>query len=76
MAPLPLDGEKPRVCQSRKVAARGGHRHAALERELDEVFDDTTLADLRDRGKHVLVAAFCLTTGRARIFNPDPAIAV
>lgn len=49
------------------------HDNAPLKRALADAFGDTTLTDLRDRGKHVLITAFCVTTGKPRIFKTDHA---
>ena len=60
---------------SRKAGTEEDHAADAAEgweevkRALAEAFGDTTLADLRDRGKHVLITAFCVTTGKPRIFK-------
>lgn len=42
-----------------------------LREALTEVFGDATLADLRAKGKVVVVTSFCLTTGQPRIFKTD-----
>jgi len=44
---------------------------APLREALRETFKDQTLGDLRARGKRVIVTAFCLTTGRPRLFKTD-----
>jgi patatin-like phospholipase/acyl hydrolase len=38
---------------------------------LDHVFGDRTLGDVSQREKAVVVPAFCLTTGRPRVFKTD-----
>lgn len=43
----------------------------ALRSVLEQEFGDSTLGDLRAIGRHVLVPAFCLTTGTPRIFKTD-----
>lgn len=45
--------------------------NSALRSTLNETFGDLTLQDLRQKGKQVLVPAFCLTTGRPRVFKTD-----
>lgn len=42
-----------------------------LRRCLQETFGDTTLGQLCDRGKKVIVPAFCVTTGLPRVFKTD-----
>ena len=46
----------------------GNHR---LRGALEEAFGKTTLADVRQRGKSVVIPAFCVTTGRPRIFKTN-----
>ncbi len=38
---------------------------------LSEVFGNTTLGDIADRGKFVLIPAYSLTNGRPRVFKTD-----
>jgi len=48
------------------------YSNRALKRALDEAFEDETIGDiLANRGKRILVPAFCLTTGFPRIFKTD-----
>lgn len=47
------------------------HDNSPLQAALKEAFGDTTLGDLRGRGKNVLVTAFNLTSGRPTIFKTD-----
>lgn len=44
-----------------------GHLRAALK----DAFGDATLGSILEKGKYVIVPAFCLTTGRPRIFKTD-----
>ena len=59
----------------RKLRAVAGslHDNAPLNEALTTAFGATTLGDLRDRGKTVLVTAFNLTAGRPTIFKTDHA---
>lgn len=43
----------------------------ALIAALKDVFGNTTLGELRARGKNVLVTAFSLSSGRPRVFKTD-----
>jgi predicted acylesterase/phospholipase RssA len=56
-------------------AARGivfaRYSNAPLAAVLDEIFGSATLADLSKRNKRVVVPAYCLTTGRPRVFKTD-----
>jgi predicted acylesterase/phospholipase RssA len=42
-----------------------------LAKCLGDAFGTTTLGETHDRGKHALVPAFCVTSGRPRIFKTD-----
>ncbi len=53
--------------------ARSTYGNEELYRCLFELFGETTLGDLSARGKYVMVPAFCLTTGRPRVFKTDHA---
>lgn len=53
------------------MAAR--HDNTPLKAALKEAFQDTTLGDLRASGKHVLVTAFCLSSGKPKLFKTDHA---
>ena len=43
----------------------------ALRELLDDAFGNTTLGDLRNAGKLVLITAFSVTNGRPRVFKTD-----
>ena len=47
------------------------HDNAELGAALTATFGDLKLGDLRGRKKHVLITAFCLTSGRPVIFKTD-----
>jgi hypothetical protein len=49
------------------------YSNKALAAALKDAFGDTTLGDLKKRGKKVLIPSFCLTSGRPRIFKTDHA---
>lgn len=49
------------------------HDNEVLKRRLAEAFEDTSLDDLLASGKYALVPAYCLTTGKPRIFKTDHA---
>ena len=52
---------------------RSKHDNVALRRCLTEAFGETTLDDLLALRKYALVPAYCLTTGKPRIFKTDHA---
>ena len=45
--------------------------NAALRTALKDYFGDTTLGDLRRKGKFVLIPAFSITSGKPRVFKTD-----
>jgi len=51
------------------VVAR--YSNKALRKALTDAFGDMTLGDLRAKNKSVLVAAFCVTTGKPRVFKTN-----
>lgn len=60
----------------RKRPARGyllnaRYDNRPLRKVLDDEFQQTTLADLHQRGKYALVTAFNLTAGKPRLFKTD-----
>lgn len=62
-----------KVLRSCKRLVLSKYDNDALRESLSAAFGNTTLADLLGRKKYVLVTAFCLTTGRPRIFKTDHA---
>lgn len=46
-------------------------KHSAdrLRRELEDAFGNTTLDELHVQGKRVMITAFCVTSGKTRIFK-------
>jgi uncharacterized protein len=47
------------------------YSNKALRRTLADAFGETTIGDLRTRGKSVLITAFCITKGKPRVFKTD-----
>jgi len=47
--------------------------NAGLRKALDNTFGDQTLGSILKKGKYVVIPAFCLTTGKPRIFKTDHA---
>lgn len=45
--------------------------NGALQSALHEAFGDQTLGSILAKGKYVVIPAFCLTTGKPRIFKTD-----
>lgn len=63
----------PGVRRLRAVAGVFVARYSnkALKSSLKEAFGDMTLGDLRAKKKSVAITAFCLTTGKPRVFKTD-----
>lgn len=53
------------------ILVRSKHSNAELKRVLADAFGDTTLGDIKERGKLVLVPAFNVSTGAPRVFKTD-----
>ncbi|MBX9600042.1 MAG: patatin-like phospholipase family protein [Bryobacteraceae bacterium] len=47
--------------------------NSGLRSALSDAFGDQTLGAIHSKGKYVIVPAFCLTTGKPRIFKTDHA---
>lgn len=67
----PFPGTRPLRAMAGLFVSR--YSNKALKNSLKDAFGDLTLGDLRSRGKSVLITAFCLTTGRPRVFKTDHA---
>lgn len=63
----------PGARQLRAVAGLFVSRYSnkALKSSLKDTFGDLTLGDLRTQKKSVAITAFCLTTGKPRVFKTD-----
>jgi hypothetical protein len=47
------------------------YSNRSLQKKLREAFGETTLGDLKAKGKYIVVPAFSMTSGKPRIFKTD-----
>jgi hypothetical protein len=68
-----FDNRVPGVRFARKLRGLFVARYSnkPLRRALSDAFGETRLGELRQRGKFVVVPAFCLDTGTPRVFKTD-----
>jgi hypothetical protein len=65
----PFPGSRQLRWAKGMVTSRYGNE--ALRRALGDVFGTQTLGSILAKGKYVVIPAFCLTTGKPRIFKTD-----
>jgi uncharacterized protein len=64
-------GRIPRSFRFARSFVMSKYDNRELRRALDRVFQNRTIGDLEQRGKRVLIPAFCVTTGGPRVFKTD-----
>ena len=73
MGPKVFPGQSglPRRLRSAKQWFRSKYDNVELRSALEEAFGESTLGDIRESGRSVIVPAFCLSTGMPRVFKTD-----